>query len=575
MPPPNAHARQHQSVCIGSVALRPTESMAPSGFMTSGASSDSDQGDCATGNAHRRASLRSTTRKQINARRVGPLGCREGHLQNFVSRFEEPLRPEEQAVVGKILNSASLMKRSCELLRDFSSMVQSVAGAGAPKKLAAPTAPTAAALAGSPAELMNMAARLVHQVKFCTARACWRSVLRGTEEEMHRLKTRYQATMAQFQEGRASFLKESELLREQARCRPDPEKDLDAPVFFDVTYFLDPVALLTPEESEFALAVVKEKLKMIFEHNPTVSQVIDFGQLQRWKDQVENHQLTVVKKALERKNIENAELRVALVHKRTGAPLRDLPSRLVSASPPPDEKPENDINESLQAMASGLESQVTELQAKVYELETALRSATGSLEGTQRDAANIALERDEQAEHLKQVQEELVQTQAELEEVRASLQECLRQEETLRDTCKNLRQRLKDLNESNAVLQRTVTRLHARRGNVASGGDDGALLSLVEELRSRDSALERLSASEEENNKLREELRDQTRAALMVNAVNTWEHAQDLSSAVAAGLLEAEAEAPGRPAAELEAELGATDARLYEKYSALGEALRH
>mmetsp|Transcript_52794 Transcript_52794/g.170384 ORF Transcript_52794/g.170384 Transcript_52794/m.170384 type:complete len:574 (-) Transcript_52794:250-1971(-) len=69
------------------------------------------------------------------------------------------------------------------------------------------------------------------------------------------------------------------MLRDSQRSRSDPNP-LGTDVRQDLKYFFDPMSAVLPHEQEIVYNIVREKLKMIFEKDPSQSQRVDLSQLE-------------------------------------------------------------------------------------------------------------------------------------------------------------------------------------------------------------------------------------------------------------------------------------------------------
>merc|ERR1719361_1066109 len=97
------------------------------------------------------------------------------------------------------------------------------------------------------------------------------------------------------------------MFRDEARVRADPESTI-AGKTLDVKHFFDPAQALHPWELEFAMRVVTEKLKMIFETNPTISHTVDFGQIDRMRKLAHNAEAGRLRETLQHRNRDLAML---------------------------------------------------------------------------------------------------------------------------------------------------------------------------------------------------------------------------------------------------------------------------
>jgi len=245
-------------------------------------------------------SLRASTQRLLNVRRVARPGLFHSTgsvgLNNLdlTLRFQEPLVPGEQDFIGQVLNSSHLMRKTNDLLQPFLQVTSRVIGD------AAITGSAGGAKPGSATELACEAAQVIHQAKVCTARLVFKEIVEPLRKASKQAKDKYDQLWKQYGSVRDEYLREVAMLREQSRVRADPELVLDGK-WFDVACFLDPVHMLSPEEMDFALRVVSEKLKMIFETNPAVTQTVDFGQVKRLATIMESREVQKLKGALDKK----------------------------------------------------------------------------------------------------------------------------------------------------------------------------------------------------------------------------------------------------------------------------------
>eukprot|EP00930_Biecheleria_cincta_P069447 TRINITY_DN57191_c0_g1_i1.p1 TRINITY_DN57191_c0_g1~~TRINITY_DN57191_c0_g1_i1.p1 ORF type:complete len:942 (-),score=179.82 TRINITY_DN57191_c0_g1_i1:23-2848(-) len=185
-------------------------------------------------------------------------------------QFDKEQSKELQAIQGEVLNSRILMLRSAAAQACLSQVIPDPQSVG-------------------------LAATALHAVKLYTIRTCYINHIRPWEQREDRLQIENESLRKQFRECRMSYLKEIAMLRDQVRARPDPDAGLPA---FDITSYWSPEQMLTGEELEFLQNVITEKLKMIFDTNPLVSKTVDFGQVQKLKDRVENAEISALKQQL-------------------------------------------------------------------------------------------------------------------------------------------------------------------------------------------------------------------------------------------------------------------------------------
>jgi hypothetical protein len=118
-------------------------------------------------------------------------------------------------------------------------------------------------------EVAVLAVHAIHGAKISAARNAWKNLVAPLRAEVDDVRKKYAALLEQFQTVRAAYLKEVVMLRDGTRVRGDPESALeDTGKTLDVTAYFDPMCALLPCERDFAMQVVSEKLKMVFETNP-------------------------------------------------------------------------------------------------------------------------------------------------------------------------------------------------------------------------------------------------------------------------------------------------------------------
>jgi len=250
------------------------------------------------GTCQRRHSMRAAVLKILHLNKLVALR-RQRHVSDLERSFRDctPEAPddEEAAFIGRVLSSPSLMRRACFMLRPFAAVAEGAEGAGGHLKI------------------LSIAARTIHQVKVLTARTAWKHVLEIVAPlrcETDMARRRHQALQRQFNETRVAYLKEVVAMRDEIRVRGDPESVLQLQCkSLDVTFFLDPMVMLLPHELDFASKVVAEKLKMIFEANPTVTTTIDSGQVDKLMEHLESEELQRLRAALKRKTEEVASIK--------------------------------------------------------------------------------------------------------------------------------------------------------------------------------------------------------------------------------------------------------------------------
>lgn len=185
-------------------------------------------------------------------------------------QYDKEQSKEMQTFQGEVLSSPILMLRSAEAQACMSDVIKDP-------------------------ERLGVAVTALHAVKLHTIRTCWINHIRPWERKKDKLKIECDSLRKQFQECRVSYLREVAMLRDQVRVRPDPNAGLPA---LDITSYWSPEHMLSDEELEFMQNVISEKLKMIFDTNPSVTKTIDFGQVQNLKDRAENAEISALKQQL-------------------------------------------------------------------------------------------------------------------------------------------------------------------------------------------------------------------------------------------------------------------------------------
>lgn len=191
------------------------------------------------------------------------------HKAKHGRRLDKPLSDQEELFVSKMLCSTGLMAKSTRAVEDV--------------------------FLASKGEELDTALSWLHKMKIYTARACWHDSSERLQRQLETLRADYTQLNDQFKTVRVEYLREVASLRDHVRVRGDPEQGLPS---FEATSYFSPECTLTPAELEYFGMALTEKLKMIFDTNPSVTATIDFGQIERLKNRVENHQLELAKREL-------------------------------------------------------------------------------------------------------------------------------------------------------------------------------------------------------------------------------------------------------------------------------------
>eukprot|EP00928_Gymnodinium_smaydae_P016042 TRINITY_DN1597_c0_g3_i2.p1 TRINITY_DN1597_c0_g3~~TRINITY_DN1597_c0_g3_i2.p1 ORF type:complete len:955 (+),score=181.69 TRINITY_DN1597_c0_g3_i2:53-2917(+) len=228
--------------------------------------------------------LKQIVTKLLNALRLVALGRQRRRLVTSSTarqaglRLSRPLAEGEREVVSSTLSLSPLMLRTHPLLQRFAEY-----GDG---------------------RLDALAASTIHAVKVWTARSVWKDHVEPLRSELDQTLRNYNALRDQFKEVRSTYLREVAALRDDVRVRGDPETSLGKDQLKDITHFLEPMRMLQSDELTFALEVVKEKLKMIFESNPSVTIATGFGQIERLKELLVNSEISRLKDLANKRSAE-------------------------------------------------------------------------------------------------------------------------------------------------------------------------------------------------------------------------------------------------------------------------------
>ncbi|CAE8694832.1 unnamed protein product, partial [Polarella glacialis] len=267
-------------------------------------------------NSRNNTNMKSLTKKLLHIQRLLALG-RKRRLgarvaaRRVASRSLQMPSEAEEAFVGSVLSLEPLMAQAYRLLQPFCSM-----------QLATRAAASTDSGSGT---LTDLAVDAIHKAKVTTARAAWREHVEPLRKEVETAFRRHAELQQQFNECRTEYLREVAALRNEVRVRGDPEHCIGRGMTKDVTFFFEPMKALSPCEMEFALGVIKEKLKMIFETNPAVQETMDFGQVERLRELMNSSEVSNLREVLQRKEKVLSEFRserlslqheLALAHKR-------------------------------------------------------------------------------------------------------------------------------------------------------------------------------------------------------------------------------------------------------------------
>lgn len=230
--------------------------------------------------APNRQSLVRRTRKLLHVLRVlsvGRLGRRRANRKSRQAdrRFLDQRTAEEAAFLGKVLSSTHVMAKGSQLLEPFCN--------------------------GSDVTSSEQVVNTIHQAKVSALSVAWHDHVLYLKHELEAAKHKHSTLQDQFNELRSTYLKEVAALRDDVRVRGDAERAIAHGKMKDVTFFFDPMKALQPHELNFALQVVDEKIRMIFEANPEVTPTINFGQIERLQDLRANNEVAKLKEQLRNK----------------------------------------------------------------------------------------------------------------------------------------------------------------------------------------------------------------------------------------------------------------------------------
>lgn len=391
-------------------------------------------------------------------------GVKRSHLDGAYSgkRFDARMDDMTQDFIGQVLRSVPLMVKSTNMMQ----------------KLHEPL------FSDQPLDrvgFVNLGAKMVHEVKMATAQTCWYDHVRPLREEVQERKLRHKSIEEQYKEARSAYLEEVTTLRATQRpMRPDPEswlaiKQTDDPK--DVKWFYEPTAYLSEDERKFALDVVKEKIKMIFEVNPEVAQQMDFGQVDNMLNRVESDELAQVRRVLKNKNAELQELKKVLKDTQKGhapsskgsgagkyAPQSDFVDQVISSL----EQKLEDCRTELCNEQHSLEStrqELEELQGEFNQMQDYVKSETVEKAALHSQLQLLCDERDGLAEQL--------------DELKKTVRDQATKIKTLEKDAVRLRKLGKDAKESTGKDSKDNNPSPPRRRTIVTlallgDGDDGA-----------------------------------------------------------------------------------------------------
>eukprot|EP00747_Dinoflagellata_sp_TGD_P041390 gnl/TRDRNA2_/TRDRNA2_141455_c1_seq1.p1 gnl/TRDRNA2_/TRDRNA2_141455_c1~~gnl/TRDRNA2_/TRDRNA2_141455_c1_seq1.p1 ORF type:complete len:787 (-),score=175.16 gnl/TRDRNA2_/TRDRNA2_141455_c1_seq1:121-2481(-) len=330
---------------------------------------------------------------------------------------------------------------------------------------------------------------------------------------------------------------------------------------FDVVQFYEPTQSLLPEESGFALNVISEKLKMIFDVNPTIAPVHNFGQIERMKEMLERHEITKLRKELKNQNKKMNDLKLALVAEKN----------INKAQSEPGAQGGRDVLRD--KLILDLEEKISDLQAVRKALKHDLKDSNDMVEA-------LKVEAEEWKDYFKQKEDEVGLLRQQTRHLKQELEISKEREAELEESERSFEQRCVDLESRVDSWQRMAGRRganssHPQQMGFGSSDEDGEQLDkdlaagagtksetqatnascddngehvtesseLLEALLSRDRAHMRVSELESECWRLREALHKQAHGLILLDAETSLEEAEGVSrfsQQVRSGFLEDE-----------------------------------
>lgn len=393
-----------------------------------------------------RVSFKAVVVKLMHMMRLMRTGRRRRKSVDFIKRNRsfgewEGATDAEAEFVGKVMTAIPLMKRTSKL-------VQAVCNNAPPSE---------------ESEVPDIAAEAIYQARMWTARIAYRESAEASAKarvEAEQWKSKYEALQSQFQSARHEYLSEVAALRDQVRVRGDPESSLKDAQNFDVTFFFDPMHVLQPAELDFCLRVVAEKVKMIFESNPTVSSSPDFGQASKLKALEENKELGRLQQVLKRKNAEFMDLEREYTRLQKQCRVLEAGMEHVLS-----ESKQQQV-EAAQSIPKEAEEQICHLQDQVATLSESQQETKKALAEQYKLVETRTLERDEVNQAWRDCEEEWTVLKRSLRDTRKAtsvlegdLQRSLAKEDHLSKQIEELRDSYDNLLETNSKLRQVVKQL--------------------------------------------------------------------------------------------------------------------
>eukprot|EP00931_Biecheleriopsis_adriatica_P097402 TRINITY_DN7117_c0_g3_i1.p1 TRINITY_DN7117_c0_g3~~TRINITY_DN7117_c0_g3_i1.p1 ORF type:complete len:694 (-),score=160.93 TRINITY_DN7117_c0_g3_i1:51-2132(-) len=303
----------------------------------------------------------------------------------------------------------------------------------------------------------------VHKMKVYTLRVCWRDHIVPLRAEVERGKFELAKAKERFAESRSSFLKELSALRDAQRCRGDPTEGL---------MNMDPMMYFGPEhmcgstaELECLSKAVTEMVKVVFDTNPRVQKTIDFGQLERIRQQTESEEVTLLRKQLretakelrdmkERERVKVAKMLQAGIRRQSAAGLEPNFS--------------SDLDDPFR-LDSCCESAILKVTSEKEELETQLKAQLQAMHeqyGRLKDGhATLRAQIESLTEEKERLQERLdteLEVRARKESLRTSRATAsIGELEAKNASIRELEAKNADLEKLNALLQKDLSLLQA------------------------------------------------------------------------------------------------------------------
>jgi len=393
-----------------------------------------------------RVSFKAVVVKLMHMMRLMRTGRRRRKSVDYIKRNKsfgewEAVTDPEAEFVGRVMTAIPLMRRTSKL-------VQAVCNNAPPS---------------AESEVPDIAAEAIYQARMWTARIAYRESAEASARvrtEAEQWKGKYEALQSQFQTARHEFLTEVAALRDQVRVRGDPEGSVKNAQNFDVTFFFDPMHVLQPAELDFCLKVIAEKVKMIFEANPTVSNAPDFGQASKLKALEENKELGRLQQVLKRKNAEFMDLERE--YNRLQKQCRVLETGMEHVL---SESKQQQV-EAAQSIPKEAEEQICHLQDQVATLSESQQETKKALAEQYKLVETRTLERDEVNQAWRDCEEEWTTLKRSLKDTRKAtallegdLQRSLAKEDHLSKQIEELRDNYDNLLETNSKLRQLVKQL--------------------------------------------------------------------------------------------------------------------